>query len=138
MNENSIIITYLLGEANITGLVGTQIFCPRIPEGESLPAISFFCRGGPSGSKYVSPDTDGSFQFDCWADDPLEARNIYIQLRESLHGVENQTVTISGHDYKLLGAELEVPGIDEVDIDIPEYFKTRAFFKIQTRLTEII
>jgi len=137
MNENTVIRSFLLTEANITALVGNNIFSPRIPEGKGLPAISFFSRGGPGGNPNIKPDTDNSYQFECWADDSKEARDIYIELRDSLQGIENEIVTISGHNYRLIGAQLEVPGIDEVDIDIPEYFKTRAYFKIQVRLTEV-
>ncbi len=136
MNENTIIRAYLLTQANITDLVSNRIYASRLVEGATLPAISFFCRGGPGGNPYVEPDTNGSFQFDCWSESPLEARDIYIELRDALQGITNTIVTVDGHNYIIQGAQLEVPGIDEVDVDIPEYFKTRAFFRIQVRLTD--
>lgn len=134
MNEstNSIIWQYLTTSSVKTdpliALVTERIFCPRLPEGTTLPAIGFFTRGGTS-TPYVPGLLQPSVQFDCWADDSLEAMELYNALYEALQGIQRQVVTVDGTEYIIWGAEEEVQGQDMVDIDIPNYFRVMTFFK---------
>jgi len=131
MNEdtNSIIREYLVNEAVLTAVVGTRIYCPRLPENTTLPAISFFTRGGTS-SPYIPGLPEPSVQFDCWDNDPLDARTVYRALYDVLNGVQREVVTVSGTDYIIWSAIEEVQGQDLVDSDIQGYFRTLAFFKV--------
>ncbi|GAI07577.1 unnamed protein product, partial [marine sediment metagenome] len=87
-DSNSIIRAYLATQATLTGLVGTRIYCPRLPENTTLPAVSFFTRGGTS-TPYIPGMPEPSVQFDCWADNPMEARKVYDALYGSLQGIQN-------------------------------------------------
>ena len=92
MNDtNSIVRTYLATQTVLTTLVGARIYCPRLPENATLPAVSFFTRGGLS-TPYIPGMPEPSVQFDCWADNPIEARKVYRALYDSLQGIQNISV----------------------------------------------
>lgn len=125
---NAIIRTYLAANAGLIALVGTRIYCPRLPENATLPALGFFSRGGTS-TPYIPGIVSPSVQFDCWADNPIDARELYRALYDSLQGIQNVTVGA----YKILSAIEEVQGQDLVDTEIPNYFRTLCFFSIMIR-----
>lgn len=134
MNEdtNSIIRTFLALQASLTDIVGTKIYCPRIPETVELPALGFFTRGGSS-TPYIPGIVTPSVQFDCWGASPLAARQIYRALYDVLQGVQNQSVTVDGSDYLILSAREEVQGQDLQDVDIPSYYRVLTSFEIMIR-----
>jgi len=142
---NSIIRTYLTTASPAVDplilLIGSQIYCPRLPEktklvaaGVSTPAISFFSRGGFS-NPHIPPIVTPSVQFDCWATDstleagPITARKVYRALYDALQGIQDVTVGA----FKILSAIEEVQGQDLVDSEIPNYFRTLCFFSIMIR-----
>jgi len=125
---NSIIKSYLDTCVTLTTLVGTRIYCPRLPENATLPAISFFTRSGTS-TPYTPGIPSPSIQFDCWASDPITARNVYNKLYDALQGIQNVTVGA----YTILSAIEEVQGQDLVDAEIPNYFRVLTFFSIMIR-----
>jgi len=149
-DTNSIIRTYLTTASAATNpliaLVGTQIYCPRLPEnvklldgaGVSTPAISFFSRGGTS-TPYIPGIVTPSIQFDCWATDApvdvpptsgsIKAREVYRALYDALQGIQNVTVGA----YKILSAIEEVQGMDLVDSEIQNYFRVLTFFSVMIR-----
>ncbi len=131
-DTNAIIRTYLTSAAcaTLTGVLATadSIYCPRLPEGVALPAVSFFTRGGTS-TPYIPGIPNPSVQFDCWADDPITARNVYDKLYDNLQGIQNITVGA----YKILSAIEEVQGQDLVDTEIPNYFRVLTFFSIMIK-----
>lgn len=120
---DKVIRDYLVTCGTLTALVGTKIYCPRLPENTELPAISFFIRGGGS-TPYIPPIVEPSVQFDCWANDLIIARNVYDKLYDNLQGIQNITVGTS----KILSAIEEVQGQDLID-EIPGYFRVLTFFK---------
>ena len=130
-DTNAIIRAYLVTQTTLTGLIGgvnPRIYCPRLPENATLPAISFFTRGGltnPHIEKIVSP----SVQFKCWAGNPIDAREVYRALFSALQGI--QMVTVGS--YSILGALEEVQGQDLVDADIQGYFNVLTFFEVMIR-----
>ena len=130
MNIDSNVITraYLATQAELTGLVAARIYCPRLPENATLPAIGFFTRGGTS-TPYIPDMPAPSVQFDCWADDPIEARQVYRALYDCLQGIQNVAV---GSNY-ILSAREEVQGQDLVDTEIQGYFRVLTFFEIMVR-----
>lgn len=131
-DTNSIIRAYLVTCAALTALVGARIYCPRLPENCAWPAnegaLSFFTRGGAS-TPYIPGILSPSVQFDCWASDPITARNIYNKLYDNLQGIQDQAVGA----YKILSAIEEVQGQDLQDVDIPNYFRVLTFFSIMIR-----
>ena len=136
---NVIIRTYLLSKAGLTAIVSDRIFCPRIPEGElTLPAIGFRTRGGNTNPQ-VRQDKSPSFQFDCWGNNPIEARSVYRALYDIFQGIggyyANYIPVIVGADtYYILSAQEEMPGQDIQDVDTPNYYKVLAFFRVKIRV----
>ena len=136
-DTNIIIREYLITQTELTALLtnpdGTfRIYCPRLPENATLPAIGFMTRGGltnPHIEKIVSP----SVQFDCWADNPIDAREVYRALFSALQGIQMTDVVVGSTTYSILGAQEEVQGQDLQDVDIPEYFSVLTFFEIMIR-----
>lgn len=125
---NKILRAWLV-TTSLTDTVGQRIYCPRLPERATLPAIGFFVRGGGSNA-HIPPVVEPSFQFDCWGKSPIEARSAYTALYDVLQGVENQKVTLSEVDYYIKSAVEEVQGQDIADADIPNYYRVIAFYRI--------
>jgi len=134
-DSNAIIKSYLDTCVTLTALVTNgatiQIYCPRLPENVDLkvkPAISFFTRGGTS-TPYIPGIPNPSVQFDCWATSPIVARQVYRALYDNLQGIQN----IKVGSYQIMSAIEEVQGMDLVDTEIPNYFRTLTFFSIMIR-----
>jgi len=142
-DTNSIIREFLVNETTLTDIVSERIYCPRLPEGESLtlPSISFFTRGGGAAySAYIPGIVEPSVQFDCWATNiaggltgPREARRVYRALYDVLQGIQREVVTVGGTDYIIWSAIEEVQGMDLVDSEIPNYFRVLTFFKFMIK-----
>lgn len=135
IDTNKVIKKYL--DDGIGGVI-PRIYCPRLPEKAVLPAITFFTRGGsalPIQDGIVSP----SIQFDCWADDPIEARLIYGVLFDYLQGTGGDyatfvAVTLGANTYYILEANEESQGMDIRDLEMPNYCLVRTFFTIKIKL----
>ncbi len=131
-DTNKIIRDYLVTFATKTdpliALVDERIYCPRLPENATLPAVSFFTRGGTS-TPYIPGIIEPSVQFDCWADNSIDAREVYRALYDALQGIQNITVGAS----QIMSAIEEVQGQDLVDVEIQKYFRTMTFFRIMVR-----
>lgn len=128
INSNVVIRAYLAADTDLTALVGARIYCPRLPENATLPAVSFFTRGGVS-NPYVPDRLVTSVQFDCWDDNPIGAREVYRALYDALQGIQNVAV---GANY-IISAIEEVQGQDLVDNEIQKYFRVLTFFEIIVR-----
>ena len=145
-DTNAIIRQYLVDQAALTAVVDQRIMYPRLAETQpgdtKYPAIGFFSRGGPPTNPYIPGIETPSVQFDCWAEDidgglsgPRGARVVYGELRDALQGIQQQTVTVGGLDYRIMSAIEEVPGQDLVDVDIPNLFRVLTFFLIMMQAT---
>lgn len=142
VDTNRLIRTYLttasiLADPLITLLGGAgfeRLYCPRLPENATLPAISYFSRGG-SASAELPHIFSPSVQFDCWADSPIEAREVYRLLYDVLQGLDSEPVTIDLILYYIMKAREEVHGQDLVDVEIPNYFRVLTFYSITIRDT---
>ena len=129
-NSNEIIRKFLVTPATpLFALVGTRIYCPRLPENASLPSISFFTRGGTS-TPYIPDFISPSVQFDCWADNLIDARLVYRALYDLLQGIQQIPVVIGATTYYIKSAIEEVQGQDLIDLDIQNYYRTLCFFSI--------
>lgn len=135
---DAILKAYLDTCTTLTDLVSTRIESPRLSQNVTLPAVSFFVRGGTS-TPYIPGIITPSVQFDCWAKDvevagvvtkkgPILAREVYRALYDNLQGIQNVTVG----DYQIMSAIEEVQGQDLVD-DIPGYFRVLTFFSVMIR-----
>ena len=138
VDTNRLIRDYLMTSCVLTDplilLIGDGLYCPRLPEKATLPAISYFTRGGNASHelpKIFSP----SIQFDCWADTPIGARLVYRYLYDALQGLDSVPVTIGGTLYYIMKAREESHGQDLVDAEIPNYFRVLAFYSITIRDT---
>lgn len=131
-DTNTIIRTYLTTASTLADpfieLIGERIYCPRAPENADLPNVTFFTRGGRS-TPYIPDLPSPSVQFDCWADDPIEAREIYGFLYDALQGIQNVAVGSN----TILSAIEEVQGQDLVDTDIPGRFRVLSFWEIMIK-----
>ncbi len=127
---NSILRKYLAADPGLIGIVGIKIYCPRIPENTTLPALGFFVRGGDS-TPYIPPIVEPSFQFDCWGRSPIESRSVYTALYEALQGIENVKVTIAPDDYYIKSAIEEVQGQDVQSVDYAGYCLVNEFYRIK-------
>lgn len=129
---NAIINTYLTTSSAkvdpLIALVSDRIYCPRLPEKATLPAVSYFVRGGLS-TPYIPGIVNPSFQFDCWAANPIDAKEVYRKLYDALQGIQNITVGA----YQIMSAIEEVQGQDLVDVEIPNYFRVLTFFDVMVR-----
>lgn len=128
-DTNSIIFSYLVTQATLVTLVDRRIYTPRLPENATLPAISFFSRGGTS-TPYIPGIVEPSVQFDCWANNPIDARKVYRELYSALQGIQN---IATGTTQGILSAIEEVQGQDLVDVEIPNYFRVLTFFSVMIR-----
>lgn len=133
-DSNRIIREYLLACTTLTDLLSsvTSIYCPRLPENAELPVISFFTRGGVN-NPHIPGMLEPSVQFDCWADDPIEARKVYRALYDNLQGIQRKVVTVGPPTEIIWSAVEEVHGQDLVDVEIPNYFHTLSFFRLMIK-----
>lgn len=132
IDTNAVVRAYLLTVAGITALVGDRVYMGRADENTTLPNISFFTRGGSS-TPYIPPIPTPSKQFDCWAADPITARQVYRALYDALQGIQNVPVVIAPTTYYILSAREEVEGQDLMDVDIPGRYRVLTFFEIMVR-----
>lgn len=108
--------TKLSGTAGITALVGSRIYSTRLPQGATLPAITFqristtrdIHHGGPV------QGAEAFFQISCWAATPKAGKEIAAAVRAAVHGVHGTWGTDTVMASKLVN-ELELPGLDEND-----------------------
>ena len=133
-DSNRIIRSYLITCGTLTTLLATvnSIYCPRLPENATLPAVGFFTRGGTS-TPYIPDLPSPSVQFDCWADNSIDAREVYRALYDALQGIQNVDVVIGVNTYVILSAREEVQGQDLIDDSIPGRFRVLTFFEIQVK-----
>lgn len=133
-DANAIVRAYLLTKIDLTGLVEQKIYCPALPEGTLLPAISYFSRGGSS-VPFIPGAVAPSFQFDCYASTLIIAREVYRALWRALSGIGGyhggqQAVALDGTTYYIISTREEVHGQDMIDIEIPNYYRVLTFFEI--------
>ena len=128
IDTNAVIRAYLAANAGVLALVGARVYCPRLPENATLPAISLFTRGGVP-NPHIETLQHPSVQIDCWADNPIDAREVYRAVFDCLQGLQDATQVIGATTYYLKSAVLEVDGQDIVDAEIQGYFRCLSFWQ---------
>jgi len=140
-DTNSIIRAYLITCGTLTALLATvdSIYCPCLPENAGLPAVSFLTRGGTS-TPYIPGIPSPSVEFDCWADNLIDAREVYRALYDNLQGNQNQIVAYPFPlvfpiiwSHSIMSAIEDSRGADLVDIEIPNRFRKRTSFTFMLR-----
>lgn len=138
-DANKILRTYLLAQPSLTAIVSQRVFCPVVPEGETLPALGFFIRGGDANSstrKIIRP----SFQFDCWGTNQVGARALSTALFDILQGIGGYydafiPVVVGASTFYILSAKEDVQAQDmQEDVNLPNYFKVLSFFTIKMQI----
>lgn len=82
------IVTYLTSVTVLVALQGNRVWPNRLPQNPTLPATTFreisnvpeYSHNGPSGYENVR------MQFNCWATDPLAAKQLARALKRALSG----------------------------------------------------
>lgn len=69
MSLESDLYLYLTADAGLASLVGTRIYPVHLPEGTTLPAVSYFMVDNPPDYTHDGETTleHPRYQFDCWA-----------------------------------------------------------------------
>lgn len=103
----------LLGSTYVTAY-STKVYATLLPQEVSLPAISYTRISTIRESLMGNDATNvaARFQFDCWADDPTEVRNLGNGVRVALqrYGSSTGTVTI---ETIFIDDQQEIPERDE-------------------------
>ncbi len=120
---------YLSDQLPLMDLCSGGIYSPRLPSTKSPPALAFFIRGGTS-NPHIPPTPSPSFQFDCLADDPREAYKIYRELYDTIQGLQNETVTVAGTDYRIMSVVEEVQGQQIQPVDPKDYHRVLGLFQV--------
>ncbi len=126
-NPVAIMHTHLIAQPVLLALV-TGIWSPRIPERETIPALTFFVRGGVA-NPHIPPIPSPSFQFDCWAETPEDAYDIYLELYDTIQGIQNQTVNVGGTDFRIMSVVEEVQGQQIQPVDPKDYHRVLGLFQ---------
>jgi len=125
---NSIINTYLNTLTTLIALTSTRIYAVLLPEDPVLPAVSYNVIGGPN-DPYIPGRLNPSVQFDCWAENEIDAWEVYRKLYDGLQGVQFKTVG----DYQIQSAIEEVQGQVITDAEISGFFRVMCIFSLVIR-----
>jgi len=122
------IAAFLIADATIGALVGDRIYPLFIPQGATLPCITYQRISTP---RIVTHDSSGAtgdlthprFQFDAWATTQKEAKQIADGLRTVLHGKRG---AMGGVTIRSALAENEAPEFDQES----ELYRSRSDYII--------
>lgn len=116
--------SYLLAQTSITSLVGQRIYPMRLPQGATLPAITYQVVFGTSTYSHDGDEDLGRrrFQLDCWASTYADSMNVAEAVRAA----------INGHDGPM-GSTAQVNGrvINILDLPEPELAIWRRMVEVQ-------
>ena len=119
----------LSNDADVSPLVGSRVYPMKLPQGWTLPAITYqrisgeraHCLGGPSGRARPR------FQIDCWAEDYDGAKDLSDKVRKCLDGFKGDINTESNvggisldGDRDIYEEEIDIPRIS-MDFIIPHF-----------------
>ena len=108
------IVAFLIADADIHAVVEDRIYPMMIPQGATLPCLTYQRISTP---RILTHDTSGAtgdltsprFQFDAWAETQKETKAISDALRKVLNG---KTGAMGGVTIRAALAENEVPEYD--------------------------
>lgn len=94
------LVTYLLGQAGVSALIGNRLHDLVLPQSPTLPAIVWQRIGGAEHDVAQDGPTklvSARFQFSCWARTLLEAAQLAEALRLALHGYQGPMGSDTAH-----------------------------------------
>lgn len=116
--------TYLTGYAGLTSLISTRVHPMRIPQGATIPCLTYQRISTPRIKTHDSSGSSGTayprFQFDAWATTYAGAKAITDQVRAALNGYKG---TIGTTNTVTIQASL-------VDDEKPEFDSETGLFRI--------
>lgn len=88
--------TYLLAQPSVTALIATRLYPIRLPQGVTLPAVTYQRITGSSEQAYDGPVNlgQGTIQFDCWADTYASALAVAEQVRQKLAAIGHRITNL--------------------------------------------
>ncbi|MBI5964936.1 MAG: hypothetical protein HY863_15765 [Chloroflexi bacterium] len=94
MIETSI-VTYLTTHAPLVAMQETRVWPDRLPQDPTVPATVFFSVSDPTDYSHSGPSAwkEQRFQFDCWANNPLEAIELKNRTRRAFSGYKGMMGT---------------------------------------------
>lgn len=103
------IYSLLTNDANVSGLVSTRVFPIRIPQGASMPAITYEQETGPREHTLDGPVgmVPASFAINCWSTTYAQARMLADYTRICLDGYAGTTGSQKIH-VAMLGNESDL------------------------------
>lgn len=132
IDTNKIVRAHLAADTALIALVGVRVYCPRLPHGATLPAVSLFTRGGVT-NPHIATLPCPSVQIDSWGSSPDAAREVYRAVYDALQGIQRTAVVVGGTTYYIMSAVEEVQGQDIVDNEIQNYFRCLSFWQFMIR-----
>ncbi len=140
LDTNAVLRKLLADDTNVKNLVSTRVYAGKLPEGATLPAVTFTSTGGRA-DEVISVMPEPSIPINAWADDPIEARQVYRAVYDALFYLINQKVTIGegeeAVDYYILWTREDTHGIDLQDPDAPGYYRVMSYWTIKFRAGNI-
>jgi hypothetical protein len=125
------LVSYLSGYAGLTALITGRVYNRRIPQGATIPCLTFFRVSTPhnhtmdttgASTELVSP----RFQFDAWASSPGTAKNIIDQLRAALNG-KTGSIGTAPNNITIRAGLVEDEADEEPDVDSALYRRRSDF-----------
>lgn len=100
----------LSNDADVSPLVGSRVYPMKLPQGWTLPAITYqrisgeraHCLGGPSGRARPR------FQIDCWDDDYEDVKDLANKVRLCMDGFKGDINTESDVGGIILEADRDI------------------------------
>jgi len=120
MNIEAAVYDLLINDAAVEVLVGRSVYPAIIPQGESLPAITY---QQISGVREYTADgafgmTSARFQINCWAESYSEVRNLADAVRIRLDGLSGTAQNIKIYSI-LIDDETDmsetIPGVEVLE-----------------------
>lgn len=106
------ILALLNSASAVVALASTRIYKSMLPEGTSLPAVTWHHIGGAGTHTHggVIKNRDLYVQFSCWGDDPTKMESLAKAVRDAVDGYHG---TIGGHTIEraAVSNEIELPGV---------------------------
>ncbi len=111
MSIESGLYARLAGDAAVAALVATRIYPAVVPQGATLPAITYQRVAGTSELAHSGPSGLGRarFQVDCWAEAYAAAIDLGEAVRACLHGYRG------AFDGAVVGGVVMLDGADGYD-----------------------
>jgi hypothetical protein len=100
MAIEQVLYKLLTDDSTVSGLVGTRIYPQFVPQGASMPAITYQQISGIRDFTHSGPVDLASlrFQVNCWSLNYTQARALADAVRTALNGVSGKKVTGQNSD----------------------------------------